>query len=270
MILKPFVIENHHHAALLFLKHFSILHGNKDLSFIQKLLRAFSQIPYENISKRIKMNTIAGEWDRLRLPEEVFHSFLEHGFGGTCYSLTYFLWVICDYCSFQCYPITMNMKWADNAHCGLVIEHENKLYLLDPGYLLSKPIPLNQLTSIHTIDQHTGVQLIYHSLHNKYELFTYSGNNKTFRYSFQLNKLFLEDFLLAWKSSFYQKTNRHICLTKIDPVRKGRIYIRDQFIRFYNEGKKENIKMDMKQGIKTFFGISPEWIDMAQKDIYVS
>ena len=64
---------------------------------LTRILVSFARIPYENISKLIKLSETGGEWDRFRLPAEVWEDFRRNNLGGTCFSLTFFLWAILDF-----------------------------------------------------------------------------------------------------------------------------------------------------------------------------
>ncbi len=263
---KKFSLDYHKDVVYLFLERNNLLDIKPDLTNLTKILYSFSKIPYENISKILKLNEGKGELDRLRLPEELYINYLENNLGGTCYSLTYFLWSILYHTGFESFPLIMDMKWAEAAHCGLAINIENKYYLTDPGYLISNPIPIVQEKTVHFIDyNYTGVELQYNFESNQYFLYTFNKKERKFRYSFIFNPVSLEDFIFYWKNSFYQKSMRHICLTKVDLKNKGRIYIRNDFVRFYSEDKKENIKTNLENAAMKFFNINPEIIKYAKE-----
>ncbi|MBP7459714.1 MAG: arylamine N-acetyltransferase [Candidatus Delongbacteria bacterium] len=258
MIIHPrFGLDQHHSTAELFLRHFQIPVHLPDNNMLQRVLKAFSNLPYENLSKIIKFNQIKGEWDRLRMPEEVWVDYLENHLGGTCYSLTYFLWSILYRLGYQADPIVMDMTWGQAVHCGLVLRMADEDYLVDPGYLISTPLPIRSETVIRIQDEDTRLELEFCSSNQQYRLYSVSRDQKKFRYSFILHPLDVNDFLLYWKDSFYQKSMRHLCLTRIDRQQPGRIYIRDDFVKHYSSQRNTKIHLPTVQAIQQFFNIPP-------------
>jgi arylamine N-acetyltransferase len=213
----------------------------------------------------IKLNETRGEWDRLRLPAEVWEDFLRSNLGGTCFSLTFFLWTILEFCGFSASPLIMDMSWSPAAHCGLLVDLDGNPHLVDPGYLLGKPIPLVQAESRHFHDNYTGILLRYDSTLGMFELSTFNRRERRFRYRFTPDPLGINEFLLFWKNSFYQKSMRHVCLTRLDPASGGRIYIRNDFIRHYTPVGKTNIALSAQAAAAEFFGIDPEMFLRARR-----
>lgn len=252
-----FGLDQHSYVADLFLRHFKIPHHLPDLSLMERVLKAFSYLPYENLSKIIKFNKTRGEWDRLRVPEELWMDFLEKHLGGTCYSLTYFLWSILHYLGFSAAPIVMDMKWGHAVHCGLVLQLPGETYLVDPGYLLSSPLPIRMEKTVQIQDEDNRLELEYIPYTQHYELSTISQGQKKFRYSLALIPLVVEDFLLYWKDSFYQKSMRHLCLTRIDRQNPGRLYIRDDFVKHYSSRHNTKIHLPAVAAVEQFFLIPP-------------
>jgi len=257
-------LDGHHDTARLFLAHHQLPEGPADGDLLRRILAAFARIPYENISKLIKLNETRGEWDRLRWPAEVWADYRARHLGGTCYSLTFFLWAILDGCGYAAAPLVMDMKWSPAAHCGLRAELADGPCLLDPGYLLGEPLPLHGATSVR-YDNYTGVELRHDAAGDVYELYTFTRRERQFRYRFTPAPLCLDEFLVYWKDSFYQKSMRHICLTRLDPATRGRIYVRNEFIRHYTPAGKENMKLTLEEAAARYFDIPPELVRRARR-----
>ena len=86
MINKSFLnTKNHFTAAEYFLKIFDINEQNISLKHVSEIIRQFSKLPYENLSKILKLNQ---KWDEFpkRLPEEIISDYDQFKLGGTCFS----------------------------------------------------------------------------------------------------------------------------------------------------------------------------------------
>lgn len=130
------------------------------LDFLSELLQHFARIPYENISKIINLHESL-DWDlpKLRLPETVISQHIDFRLGGTCFSLTFYLQTILAHSGFTCYPVMADMRAGKNIHCCLIVILDSVKYLVDPGYLLTRPMALNphQPKLFHT--EFAGVEL---------------------------------------------------------------------------------------------------------------
>lgn len=70
-------LDSHSSSYKTFLDYFKLSPGNTDLCFLVKLLKAFSQIPYENISKIIRFSqSDQTSASIIRLPEYIKDSIL--------------------------------------------------------------------------------------------------------------------------------------------------------------------------------------------------
>ena len=87
IILDPY---KHQNGVNLFLDYYAIKTQSPGLEFLQSILRHFSKLPYENVSKIIKLNRDFLSPEHIRLPEEVFDDHARFHLGGTCFSLTFF------------------------------------------------------------------------------------------------------------------------------------------------------------------------------------
>ena len=79
----------HDEGVKRFLEFFKLKRKKPDSIFLQELLLHFSNLPYENLSKIIKLDN---DWDsenKIRLPEELIEDYISYKLGGTCFSLTF-------------------------------------------------------------------------------------------------------------------------------------------------------------------------------------
>jgi arylamine N-acetyltransferase len=258
---KKGILETRHNkvSIKIFNNYFSINNNKKaGLDLLEEILSCFSQFPYENLSKIIKHSQSNKGIEKIRLPEELMKDHKMYHFGGTCFSLTYFLQIILTHFHFSCYPVMASMRWGQNVHCAMVVMLDNIKYLVDPGYLLNRPIQMktNNIQGMRIFNSDvTGVQLVYDQENIKFNLFTFDSKQIKWRYSFIDRPVSGEDFLDYWLSSFNWNSMHGLCLTKIE---KGRmVYIHKTFMREtrFGEKKNVNIKKNYHSVIQNIFGI---------------
>jgi arylamine N-acetyltransferase len=257
--------DNHAYAVRHFLEYFSIKQAMADADLLIKILESFSQIPYENISKIVKLNRNFLTEDRLRLPEEVMEDFSRHHLGGTCFSLSFFLHTVLYHLGYQTHMVMADMRNRANVHCALVALLNNKVYLIDPGYLLTQPMQIHPDKSRLYRAPHNGVELKFDPESRRYQLYTFDRQLIKFRYSFFVEPTPLPEFLQHWLASFYQAGMHGICMTQMQEDQL--VYLHNDFLQVasVNGKNKRHIKQNYEKVVGEVFGIGPEWVEMAQE-----
>ncbi len=259
--LDPF---QHGEGVRNFLKNFQITPQPPSLAFLQKIIAAFSHLPYENLSKILKFNRVGeSEHARLRLPEELFEDHLRFHTGGTCFSLTFFLQSLLLQQGFVCYVVMGHMRAGRNIHCALVVLLEGVKYLLDPGYLLQRPMPLDQAKPRLYHNEFNGVELRFDIATQSYDLFTFTREEMKWRYRFVDRPTPLDEFLQHWQASFHRNGMHGLCLTRVHEDEL--IFVHKEFMRVTSlEGKRNlNLKKNYHATIQEIFGIGPEYVEQA-------
>lgn len=245
-----------------FLDYFHLPPKKPDIVFLQEILRRFAKIPYENISKIIKLNQ---NWDseagRIRLSEEVIEDHVSNQLGGTCFSLTFFLQSILTQNGFTCYPVMADMRAGKNIHCCLIVALNSVKYLVDPGYLLTLPMEINSQKPKFFRNE---LELRYDHSSAKYNLFTFNKKDCKWRYRFRDRAVPSEEFLQHWLASFGWNSMHGICLTKV--IKDGMIYIHKDFMRetTFSDKRNFNIKRNYHASIHEYFGIDKQIVEQAQ------
>jgi arylamine N-acetyltransferase len=246
-----------------FFSFFDLIRQKPGVPFLSEILTHFAKLPYENISKIVKLRKHFTSPDRIRLPEEVMADFDASHLGGTCFSLTYFLYSILIECDFLCYPVIAHMQREPNSHCALVLVFQEKKYLIDPGYVLNHPLQINKDVSRYFRTEHTGVETRFNSDDENFYVNTFHDANKKFRYKFKDAPLSMQDFLQHWLGSFYWPGMRGICLSQIN--QNGMVYVNNDYVQVQNErGKKKGHVDNIHLLVKEEFHIDPEWVERAQ------
>lgn len=254
--------QKHSDSVRHFMDFYQLNVQNPGEKFLLKILQSFANLPYENISKIIKWNEYFEE-NHLRLPEEVISEHVNFHFGGTCFSLTFYLQTILSQNGFSCYPVTADMRAGKNIHCALIVLLNNHRYLVDPGYLLNRPMLIDQTKPRMFRADQAGVELQFDLKANTLSLFTFNHEGKKWRYRFADEPATPEKFLQHWQESFHRNSMHGICLTKVK--KDGLIYIHKNFMRETDHyGKKNfNIRKNYHGTIQTIFGIKQELVEKA-------
>ncbi len=256
--------ENHIDSVKYFNDYFKLNVTRPDVTSLQAILEKFSALPYENISKIIKLSQTWDKKEKIRLPDEVMDQHANFLLGGTCFSLTFFLETILMFHGYSCYPVTADMKAGRNIHCAIIVTMNHRKYLVDPGYLLNTPMEINPEKPRIYRTPHTGVELVFNPQLQQYQLFTFNKENLTWRYNFIDRTCPPDDFLMHWEASFTRPAMHGICLTKIQ--KDGYIFIHKNFMRetTHSSKKNYNIKQNYHSTIHNIFGIDKQLIERAQ------
>jgi arylamine N-acetyltransferase len=247
-----------------FLAGFSLKPARPSLQSLQQIIAAFSHLPYENLSKIIKFNQHGGnQIARLRFPEEIMEDHLRLRTGGTCFSLTFFLQCILWHHGFSCHIIMGDMKAGRNIHCALVVMLDTIKYLVDPGYVLYRPMALDPTRPRLYYNELNGVELCFDPHRQAYDLYTFTSTEMKWRYRFIDRPTPEQEFLSHWQASFQRNSMHGLCLTRVHEDEL--IFILKDFMRITSfTGKRNaNLKRNLHRTINEVFGIAPEYVEQA-------
>ena len=200
----------HPQATTVFLKNLNI---KADLAGLTKILQLFLQFPYENLTKIINSKTAKDEASFLRLPEIIVDEHVRFGAGGTCFSLTYFFETILKNIGFVCYTVMVDRSYGKNRHCALIVKLDGQKYLVDPGYCLSRPIPLVDKELEHRLPHNIFTVLPVGE--NCYSVATKNSSGVKPRYLLKDAAVTPEVFLKYWKDSFDWPMMGHLLITRL-------------------------------------------------------
>ena len=248
----------------MFFSHFKIRPQRASLQDLQSILAAFSHLPYENLSKIIKLNKHGDDPARLRMPEEVLDDHRRWHLGGTCFSLTFSLQAILVHAGYVCYPVMADMRAGRNVHCALVVVHDYTKYLVDPGYVLDRPMAIDPARARIYHTDFTGVELVHNEVLGNYHLYTFSRHDMKWRYCFADQPTPMSEFLEHWQASFGRNSMHGLCLTRVRG--DGLIYIHNGFMRESSwQGKRNfNVKHNLHATIEDIFCIPADFVEQAR------
>lgn len=229
-----------------------------------------NKVPYENLSKIIKNSRINQQKDtnKFRFPDEVLEEHLSCGFGGTCFSITYTLSNILSSLGIENYILMADMRVGKCVHCGLYVKDSSGQYILDPGYMIPKPIPINKQETTFLKLPSNDVLVKYNEDINRYLLYTVSRTGKeVLRLQFHTKPVNDTDFKRYWEKSFELDSMDALTIENIS--NEGLFYFRKNHIVKTSFGKKKNQVFnnsdEIVQYLSSFFSIDEKHILTAQQ-----
>jgi arylamine N-acetyltransferase len=244
-----------------------------NLDSLEMLTCEFLRFPYENFTKIIHARSAKNEAEYLRMPEIVLDEHERFGAGGTCFSLTYFFETILKEAGFDCYPVMVDRSYGKNTHCALIVTIDRQKYLVDPGYCLSRPIPLTEKEAAHCLPHNTYIVIPAPLVGEGrgegafYVISTKQAGTSKQRYILKDAPVSPEEFISHWKASFSWPMMRHLLITRLSE--DGYLYLRDDFVRHTTSDskKQEHIRQNYDKRITELFGLSPKIVKEASEII---
>ena len=213
---NPLADPAHTSAALRsFSEHFQLELGAPEKTLVEDIATAFSSLPYENLTKILKHDREEGV--ARRGPEEVISDHLRMGSGGTCFSLTAALLHVLRGLGLHAEPILADRHYGENTHCALLVWLDGQPHLLDPGYLILKPLPLPGDKDFEQVVPTTFNELLlrHKNQGSKIELHTRQQGAISHRLTFKPEPARDGEFLDAWDASFGWEMMRYPLLTRV-------------------------------------------------------
>lgn len=241
-----------------FVAHFGLEPGLEPRRALGGLARAFAKLPYENLTKIIKQSDLARPHAARRAPGEVVGDHLALGTGGTCFSLAATFLYLVRSLGFEAEPILADRRYGENTHCALVVWIDERPHLVDPGYLIVDPIPLDTIGPKHVQTAFNQLVLTPHAQGEKIDLHTVFQGNKTYRLTFKASPADAGQFLRAWDASFDWDMMHYPVLTRVLGARQ--LYLQgSRFqVRSLEAVQRREIPPDELRGaIAADFGIDP-------------
>jgi len=228
---------------------------------INALLRDFSDIPYENLSKILRLSLERHQ--RPRSPETLISEFLQHGRGGTCFSLNYAVMKSLRLNGYPAWPVSVHTGRNSFPHYAVIFSLRDQSYLVDPGYLLYTPLCLKDKGS----DYGTNGVLDYElsKQNGEYILYSLDSRNRKKRYTFAPEPVSDRLFIHHWIRSFDYIS----ALVASSIVDNSILYINDDYVRFTDaHSVQKSYDIDKaNRYLSQYFGFTQEEILATRKKI---
>lgn len=255
-------------ALRIFAGHYGIWHRRApdegpSRGLLEAVVRDFSRLPYENISKIIKSADQGGPAYSFRLPLEVVTDHVQRGFGGTCFSLTFLLERMLKALGFDCHKVMAHMHMGENVHCLVVVNHGGSRLMIDPGYALYAVIELPTSGRSAVRCPHALVEIAVDEA-GSYNLWTIDAAGRKWRYRFVDVPAGDDEFERHWTRSFDMPALHNVCLGRI--TERGHLYLRKDYFKFASpeDITRRRFKTGIERVIEEEFGIDRKWVNMAR------
>ncbi len=242
--------------------------GHDKEILLTQLCFAFSQIPYENLTKIVKHKDVISSQAAKRGPDEVLADFLTYGTGGTCFSLTATFVALGNALGLEAHPILADRHYGVNTHCALVFIRDGRMFLIDPGFLINSPteLPLEHPNCVET--QFNTVELLPRKGGTTVELFTIVQNNRRSRLLYKTAPVDEVTFDRAWTDSFTWEMMTYPVLTRC--IHGKHHYLQGNILRIRNKTevvKRVLTKNEQSDFITNILGIDRRVVTEAFKEI---
>jgi arylamine N-acetyltransferase len=207
-----------------FWERYSLDELTPDFAQLSRIAGAFSNLPYENVTKILKDARSITVRQKLRGTEEVLQDHLRWNTGGTCFSLCNALISILENSGFPAFIAMADMHYGSNIHCAVIVPLHGKRYLIDPGYLLHEPMQLPKEGADVKRKTVMNTVIIRYEDINTFSLFTLESAQLKWRYRLHAVPVSTEDFERYWVHSFSLNSMEHVTLSRLE--KNGRLYFR--------------------------------------------
>jgi arylamine N-acetyltransferase len=239
-----------------YMAYFGIPPDRPPLELLENVVASFATLPYENITKIIKRVR--------RNPDEVIRDHIAWGTGGTCFSLTSALMHLVRSLGWEAQYILADRRYGQNTHCAMVVWIEGTPHLVDPGFLIVKPIPLSFSGEREIETGFNRLILSPTAEPGKISLATVRQGSAAYRLTYKISSVDSGEFYKAWDDSFSWDMMRYLLLTRISA--SGQIYLRGSHFRISSSEKTEHgsiLKDDLIPRIAAQFRIDPSVVRQA-------
>jgi arylamine N-acetyltransferase len=212
-----------------FLRHFGIAGDGPPRRLLGETTAAFARLPYENITKILKHAACGTPEEARRSPAEVLADHQAWGAGGTCFALTSTLLRLMRALGWRAEAILADRPYGPDTHCALVVWIEGVPHLVDPGYLIVDPLPLEPGGDRAFTTGRGRLALSPDPAGERIGLATIRGGARTHRLTYKLVPVDRARFHRAWDASFGWEMMRYPLLVRA--TESGHVYVRGSMLQ---------------------------------------
>lgn len=243
----------------IFLSHFRIVPADKAPdTLLEEVISRFSRIPYENLTKIIKFAAVRDRGRARRSPPEVMKDHIACRTGGTCFSLTETILHLVRALGWEAQPVLADRRYGSNTHCAFVMRLQGNPFLLDPGFLITKPVPLIKNGEIFIDNGFNRLLLRARENGCLLDLYTLEGARPVYRLTYKTRPVDRGEFIAAWDASFGWEMMRYPLVTMVSD--RSQRYLRGMRLQRRDCGSVAKEELDpagLVERISSEFGIAP-------------
>jgi len=231
------------------------------LQLLEQTAAAFTRIPFENLTKIIRVKESGPTPAARQQPSELLREHLRQGTGGTCFALTATLLHLVRALGWQAEPILADRSYGPDTHSALMIWIDGQPHLLDPGYLIVRPLPIlpRDDAGWRIPTSFNELLLIPRDKGRKIELHTIQQDGSKYRLTYRVAPAEPGEFLRAWDRALTQDNLRYPLLTRVIAGRQ--VYLQKNLLLIRGREGVQRREIDPAQ-LESFivqtFGVSAE------------
>lgn len=234
------------------------------LDVLTQATTAFAQLPFENLTKIIKEAEAGRVSEARRWPAEVLADHWAYGTGGTCFALNAALLHLVRALGWRAEPVLADRRYGADTHCALLVWIDNRPHLLDPGYLLVRPLPLPTAGELRVRTPFNEVVLTARDGGARIDLHTVQQQHSTYRLTFKAAPVDAGEFLRAWDNSFDTNIIRYPVLSRVTDQQQLYLQKKTLYVRDHTASERLDLPADrLLQDIARQFRIAPEIVARA-------
>jgi arylamine N-acetyltransferase len=215
------------------------------VELLTEVARAFSLLPFENLTKIIQDAEAGRVEEARRTPGRVLADHWALGTGGTCFALTSTMLYLVRALGFQAEPILADRRYGADTHSGLLVWQDSKPHLLDPGYLILQPLPIPVSGEVRVPTPFNELILRAQDGGARVELYTLQANQSTYRLTFKTKPVDAGEFLRAWDVSFEADMMRYPVLSRV--VGNQQLYLQKKHLLIRGANQTKTLEVPPEQ-----------------------
>ena len=226
--------------------------------YLHHFLQAFSRIVYENVSKIIRFAEIPNPKEAIRLPELLIADYFEFGTGGTCFSLTYLAYRMLRQFGLDVSIVMGDRSYGEDTHTALVCDLTGRAFLLDVGFLIFQPVPLDPRQPCRVITPINNFEIVP-AARNLFDAYTHFRGKRKHRFTIKLDRLDGDAFLPFWWRTFDFGMMAYPLVTKLEAGTQ--YYLQNNVFQIRTADatiKKEYDPEELPELVQGNFGIDPQ------------
>jgi arylamine N-acetyltransferase len=127
------------------LQYLGIEKEKPSLEYLQTLITTYSAtVPWESLSRILRKDKFIEPEKCIKLENEFWNDAIKLGTGGTCYESNLAFEFLLKSLGFKTYLTINKIKDKNSLHSAIIVSVDSKKYLVDIGYPLYAPIPINR------------------------------------------------------------------------------------------------------------------------------
>jgi arylamine N-acetyltransferase len=159
------------------------------------------------------------------------------------------------------------MRYGRDIHCAVIVNIDQRRYLMDPGYLLHVPVPIPDDGSESLITTPMNTVILRKEGAEVFSLSTLEANVEKWRYRLKTRRITQEEFEQHWIHSFRLNSMEQVMMSRVSA--SGRLYFRKDRLDVvsHSQRRKTRIAASSAHELSEIFGLPSDLILNAHRSV---